>query len=113
MTHASLYTHVYISLYTDNDNCNLHQINGGAEEANVVGDTATVLFEGTGPIITNVVTEYDTRIQLREDDGSITTLGNRIFLCPTTIPVVIPDANNNVLIVDCGVDTGTLLCTIT
>ena len=53
-----------VSLTTDNVKCHVHQINGGDEEATVVGNSATVLFEGTGPSAGNVVTDFRILVDL-------------------------------------------------
>ena len=42
----------------------MHQINGGVEEATVIGNSATVMFEGTGPSVDNVVNEFEITIQM-------------------------------------------------
>ena len=54
---------LWIFCAIDNIVCDVHQINGGEEEATVVGNTATVMFEGTGPSADNVVTDFDLRIR--------------------------------------------------
>ena len=69
---------IYI-IMTDNPVCHLHQINGGSEEAAVVGDTATAMFEGTGPSAANVVSDYIIRFQQRQANGRFLTI--RRLLC--------------------------------
>ena len=49
---------VVVSSATDNVRCHVHQINGGEEEATVVGNSVTVMFEGTGPSADNVATDF-------------------------------------------------------
>ena len=49
---------------SDSVNCDVHQINGGVEEATVIGNNATVMFEGTGPSVDNVVTDFEIEIQM-------------------------------------------------
>ena len=55
---------VVVSSATDNVRCHVHQINGGEEEATVVGNSATVMFEGTGPSAGNVVTDFRILVDL-------------------------------------------------
>ena len=57
---------------TDNPVCHLHQINGGVEESTVVGNTATVMFEGTGPSAANVISDFIIRFQQRIDSRFMT-----------------------------------------
>ena len=54
---------VVVSLTTDVPVCDVHQINGGVEQATVDGNSATVLFEGTGPSVDNVVTDFGLSIR--------------------------------------------------
>ncbi|CAI8048180.1 Disintegrin and metalloproteinase domain-containing protein 8, partial [Geodia barretti] len=55
-------------LRSDVSVCDVHQINGGVEQATVDGNSATVLFEGTGPSVDNVVTDFGLSIR-RESAG--------------------------------------------
>ena len=67
--------HFKQSSSTDGPVCHAHQINGGEEEATVSGDTATIMFELTGPDAANLATEF--RILLQEinpDDDTGTVL---------------------------------------
>ena len=64
---------------TDNPVCHLHQINGGLEEATVVGNTSTAMFEGTGPSAANVVSDYIIRFQQQQANGRFITI--RRLLC--------------------------------
>ncbi|CAI8042442.1 hypothetical protein GBAR_LOCUS23568 [Geodia barretti] len=51
--------------------CDVHQINGGVEQATVDGNSATVLFEGTGPSVDNVVTDFG--LSIRRASANIVT----------------------------------------
>lgn len=83
---------------TDNDNCHLHQINGAMEEATVVGDTALVMFEATGPIFVNAPAATF-EIRLRDPNTFIDFF---IYLCSDS---PFTDANTSVMST-CTVDTG-------
>ena len=100
VTHDSLHRNYYIHctyIFSDNSQCNLHQINGGEEEAEVVGNSATIYFEGTGPSVDNVVRDYDIRIEERQADGEFVRLGD-IFQCS--------DTSSAPISVQCSVETG-------
>lgn len=83
---------------TDNPVCHLHQINGGEEEATVIGNTATVMFEETGPSMDNVVTDFRIALQREQDFGTGTV--EQEILCS--------QANGALLTfgVSCTVNTG-------
>ena len=55
--------------YTDNERCHLHQINGGAEEVEINGNSATAMFEGTGPDEDNGWTEFQIVLQQQVQPG--------------------------------------------
>ena len=84
-----MYPTVFFCPKTDNPRCHLHQINGGEEQATVIGgNTATATFEGTGPSPDNVVTDYRVILQREEPENVFTDVGER--LCSESItPVVI------------------------
>ena len=88
-------------MHTDNTVCHAHQINGVDEEATVVGNTATVMFEGTGPISTNVISDFLIEIQRVQPNGSIMELD--VFLCSTAAPSPPYTAT-------CQVDAGEAFC---
>lgn len=84
--YISLYVHLCITkqymLYTilfttDNPTCDIHQINGAEEEATVVGNSATVMFEGTGPSSNNVVSDFRVILQQQQPDLTYLDIGER------------------------------------
>ena len=58
---------IIIHLNIDSPICHLHQINGAENEAEIVGNTVTVMFEGTGPSPTNLASEY--RVLFEQEVG--------------------------------------------
>lgn len=53
---------VYTSLFSDNDVCSAHAINGGQQPVTVAGSVATLQFEGTGPSEFNTVQDFTCRL---------------------------------------------------
>ena len=99
-----VYLTVFFCPTTDNPRCHLHQINGGEEEATVIGgNTATVMFEGTGPSPDNVVTDYRVILQIRpEPESRFSNVGERLCSEATSPVVIGPPALG--MTVQCSVD---------
>ena len=91
------------SLYipTDNPRCHVHQINGGEEQAAVVGNTATLMFEGTGPDVNNLANDFDIVIEEIQPNGLIVVRAT--VVCSSASPAPSP------FTVSCSVNTGKTL----
>ena len=89
--------------------CDVHQINGGVEQATVVGNSATVRFEGTGPSVDNAVTDFELSITRESEtvpgefDNIVTGLGCSTAATQAPSPFT----------VTCSVDDGRAIAIIT
>lgn len=96
---------VFFCPTTDNSRCHLHQINGGEEEVTLTGgNTATVMFEGTGPSPANVVTDFRVILQIRREapQTGFMNVGERFCSDVATPGVIGPPALG--MTVQCLVD---------
>ena len=80
----------------------MHQINGGVEEATVIGNSATVMFEGTGPSVDNVITDFEIRIQ-RDTGRELNDVGSPL-MCSTAATDAFPPFT-----ITCSVDNGMVI----
>ena len=98
-----------MSIPTDNPRCHVHQINGGEEQATVLGNTATIMFEGTGPAFPtadNLVTQFNVEIEQQLPNGAFMT--RTVVDCATASQNPSPPFS-----VTCSVDPGEELNTVT
>ena len=91
---------VVVSLTTDVPVCDVHQINGGVEQATVDGNSATVLFEGTGPSVDNVVTDFGLSIRRASATGEFDNIVTGLMCSTAATQAPSP------FTVTCSVDNG-------
>ena len=76
--------------YTDNPLCHLHQINGGSEEVEIIGNSATATFEATGPDEFNSWTEFSIELQQLNIPGQPYTDLQIVPSCGQASPALTP-----------------------